>query len=357
MGETEAASETGGTARAIEKLSKQNCKLLAVNSTLQIFRSLPPPSARQPCALVIGNFDGVHRGHQAMLRRLHAYAQQHELVPAVMTFEPHPREFFALAQRRPELAPTRISGLRDKISALAACGVEHVMVERFNATLASLSPEDFVQRLLVEGLNTRWLLVGEDFRFGAKRRGDLTLLREMGRQSGFVVESLADVTDLQGRRISSSEVRTALAVGDLDHARHMLGYRYHITGHVIHGQKLGRELGFPTLNLKVARRCAARSGIYVVRVHGLADHAINAVASLGVRPTVEDGGRVLLEAHLLDASINAYGKLVKIEFLHKLRDEEKFPDLPALTAAIADDVRVARNYFAVHGLQDNAESA
>ncbi|OZI34108.1 riboflavin biosynthesis protein RibF [Bordetella genomosp. 10] len=318
--------------------------------SLHIFRSLPPPAARRPCALTIGNFDGVHRGHQAMLARLRGISLEHGLTPTVMTFEPHPREYFAKLNQRPELAPTRISGLRDKLDALARAGVEQVVVERFNARLADMEPETFVERLLVRGLGARRVLVGPDFRYGRKRRGDVEQLVAAGVRYDFQVEILEDVTDTHGHRISSSEVRTALAVGDLARAGDLLGHAYHLSGHVIHGQKLGRTLGFPTLNLRVAERCAARSGIYVVRVHGLADRALPAVASLGVRPTVQDHGRVLLEAHLLDERVDAYGKLVRVEFLHKLRDEEKFPDLPTLTAAIADDARNARAYFAVHGL-------
>ena len=267
-----------------------------------------------------------------------------------MTFEPHPREYFATLNHRPELAPTRITGLRDKLGALADQGMAQIIIERFDRRLADMSANAFIEELLVGALQTRWLLVGEDFRFGRKRSGDLDLLREAGMVHGFEVLTLADVTDRQGHRVSSSEVRTALAVGDLDRAQHLLGRPFQISGHVIHGQKLGRTLGFPTLNLRVAPRCAARSGIYVVRVHGLGEHPRPAVASLGVRPTVEDHGRVLLESHLLDGPTDAYGKLICVEFLHKLRDEEKFPDLPSLTAAIADDAQNARAYFAVHGL-------
>ncbi|AUL16086.1 bifunctional riboflavin kinase/FAD synthetase [Bordetella bronchiseptica] len=318
--------------------------------SLRIYRYPPPPSQRTPCALTIGNFDGVHLGHQAILARVRQEARARGLVPAVMTFEPHPREYFATLNRRPELAPTRISGLRDKLQALAAAGIEQVALERFDARLAEMSANAFIEDLLVAGLQTRWLLVGEDFRYGHKRSGDIDLLREAGLAHGFEVCTLADITDRQGHRISSSEVRTALAVGDLDRAAQLLGQPFHISGHVIHGRKLGRELGFPTMNLRVAPRCATRSGIYVVRVLGLQDRPLPAVASLGVRPTVEDRGRVLLEAHLLDESLDAYGKLVRVEFLHKLRDEEKFADLPSLTAAIAQDAQNARAYFAVHGL-------
>ncbi|WP_124080960.1 bifunctional riboflavin kinase/FAD synthetase [Pigmentiphaga humi] len=305
---------------------------------------LPPPELRRPCALAIGNFDGVHRGHQAILARVRNVAAERGLVPTVMTFEPHPREFFAELHKRPELAPTRIAGLRDELCALARHGMQHVVVERFNQRLASMPAQEFIDKLLLEGLHVRWLLVGDDFRFGAQRAGDIELLRANAARHGFEVESMDTVSD-NGQRVSSSAIRTALAVGELDRAAELLGHPYSVSGHVIHGQKLGRTLGFPTLNLRVSRRCPALSGIFVVQVRGLADQALPGVASLGVRPTVDDSGRVLLEVHMFDFSDNAYGKLVQVEFLKKLRDEEKFVDLPTLQAAIEDDARQARNFF------------
>ena len=317
---------------------------------LRIYRSSPPEQDRPACALTIGNFDGVHRGHQAILAHLCQEANERGLTPSVMTFAPHPREYFALLARRPELVPTRISSLRDKLSDLACHGVEQAVVERFNQRLAALSAEEFVSKLLVKDLRTRWLMVGEDFRFGHKRSGDVSLLRAAGRRHGFEVVTIPDITDNNGQRISSTEVRNALAFGDLERAAHLLGRPYAISNRVIHGRKLGRTLGFPTLNLRVPPRCAIRSGIYVMRVHGLAKQPLPAVASLGARPTVEDAGRILLEVHILDATVDAYGKLVKAEFLHRLRDEEKFPDLPTLTTAIAQDERHARAYFAAHGI-------
>lgn len=282
-----------------------------------------------------------------MLTRVCSAAAHRGLVPAVMTFEPHPREFFARLQNRPELAPVRISGLRDKILDLAAVGIRQVVVERFNASLASMQAEDFIETLLVQGLDVRWLLVGDDFRFGAKRVGDVHMLRAHG---GFEVESMDSIADRQGRRISSSDVRTALQASDLPRVADLLGHSYHMSGHVGHGLKLGRNLGFPTLNLRVPNRCTGLSGIFTVLVHGLAPGPVQGVASLGVRPTVTDEGRVLLEVHLLDFNADAYGKLVRVEFLKKLRDEEKFVDLDTLTAAIANDVRNARAYFSASHL-------
>ena len=316
----------------------------ATQPTLRIFRGLPPPSLRQPCALTIGNFDGVHRGHQAMLAKVKAAADARGLVPTVMTFEPHPREYFANFHRRPELAPTRIAGLRDQLCALGRAGMQRVVVQRFNAHLASMPAQTFIDHLLLDGLQVKWLLIGDDFRFGAHRSGDLALLRENAARHGFDVESIGSVMEA-GHRISSSAIRTALAVGDLDRATTLLGHPYSVSGHVIHGQKLGRTLGFPTLNLRISHNCPALSGIFVVQVHGLGPSPLPAVASLGVRPTVDDSGRVLLEVHVFDFSGNAYGKLVQVEFLKKLRDEEKYVDLPTLTAAIENDARQARAFF------------
>jgi riboflavin kinase/FMN adenylyltransferase len=311
---------------------------------MKVFRGLPNDIARAPCALTIGNFDGVHRGHQALLARVRAAATELDLEAAVMTFEPHPREFFAARAGDLSRAPNRIANLRDKLGSLANAGIDRVIVEHFNAHFAAMAPEEFTSRVLVEGLHVKWLMVGDDFCYGARRAGTVEMLKEAGRRHGFHVETLPTVMHGQ-QRISSSAVRAALAAGDFEQARQLLGHPYAISGHVIHGEKLGRTLGFPTLNLRVAHR-PALSGIFVVRVHGLAEHALPAVASLGVRPTVDDSGRMLLEVHLFDVDASCYGKLVRVEFLEKLRDEEKYDDLATLTAAIDNDARRARDWFA-----------
>lgn len=317
---------------------------------LRIYRTLPRFDEDRPSAVTIGNFDGVHRGHQAILARVREESAARGLIPTVMTFEPHPRAFFARRGQRPELIPTQISSLRDKVWALARHGIRQIVIVKFDQALADLAAPDFIERFLVRGLDARWLLVGADFRYGHKRSGDIALLRSAGGQACFDVETIADIADGDGHRISSSEVRTALAVGDLERAGSLLGHNYGISGHVVHGMKLGRTLGFPTLNIHVPPQCAARSGVYVVRAHGLAERPLNGVASLGVRPTVSHAGHVLLEVHLLDSALDAYGKLTRIEFLKYLRDEEKFPDLPTMIAAIDNDARCARDYFALHGL-------
>jgi riboflavin kinase/FMN adenylyltransferase len=311
---------------------------------MKVFRGLPNDSARAPCALTIGNFDGVHRGHQALLARVRAAADDLNLEAAVMTFEPHPREFFA--QRAGDLsrAPNRIANLRDKLESLEKAGIDRVIVEHFNAHFAAMTPDQFTERVLVEGLHVKWLMVGEDFCYGARRAGNVAMLIEAGRRHGFRVETMPTV--MQGeQRVSSSAVRAALGAGDFGQAHALLGHAYAISGHVIHGQKLGRTLGFPTLNLRVAHR-PALSGIFVVRVHGLGPRPLPAVASLGVRPTVDDSGRVLLEVHLFDYAQSCYGALVRIEFLEKLRDEEKYDDLATLTEAIERDSNRARGWFA-----------
>jgi riboflavin kinase/FMN adenylyltransferase len=311
---------------------------------MKVFRGLPNAESRAPCALTIGNFDGVHRGHQALLAQVREAATRLNLDAAVMTFEPHPREFFAQLAGTPEKAPQRIANLRDKLQSLSNAGVDRVIVEHFNANFAALSPQDFIEKILIQGLHVRWLLVGEDFCFGSRRAGNIQTLIDAGKQYGFEVHTMPNVNN-DGVRISSSAIRAALAKADFPHARQLLGHSYAISGHVVHGKKLGRTIGFPTLNMRVSHKHPALSGIFIVQVHGLGDRPLPAVASLGVRPTVDDSGRVLLETHIFDYSGDCYGKLLRVEFLKKLRDEEKYVDLPTLTAAIERDAQQARAWF------------
>ncbi|HTN50218.1 MAG TPA: bifunctional riboflavin kinase/FAD synthetase [Burkholderiaceae bacterium] len=302
---------------------------------MQVFRGIPPAGQRAPCALTIGNFDGVHRGHQALLARVVAASRARGITAAVMTFEPHPRELFT-----PERAPMRISSLRDKLGALAEQGLDRVIVQHFNRAFASLTAEAFID-VLTSGCQARWLLVGDDFRFGARRAGDIALLQRHAAHGAFDLEQMPTVVE-SGERISSSAVRAALASGDLRRAEHLLGRPYSISGRVLHGRKLGRAIGFPTLNLRIAHRHPAVQGVFAVRVHGLGPKPQPGVASLGLRPTVEDSGRWMLEVHLFDFAEQVYGRLVSVEFLQKLRDEERYPTLDQLAAAIADDARRAR---------------
>ncbi|GAB3543746.1 bifunctional riboflavin kinase/FAD synthetase [Noviherbaspirillum agri] len=311
---------------------------------MKVFRGLPNAASRAPCALTVGNFDGVHRGHQALLARVREAATRLGVEAAVMTFEPHPREFFAQLSGDPSRAPARIANLRDKLQALSNAGIDRVIVEHFNAHFAAMSPQDFVEKVLVQGLHVKWLMVGEDFCYGAKRAGNVAMLIEAGKKLGFHVEAMPTVTN-DGERVSSSAVRAALARSDFPLVAQLLGHPYAISGHVMHGKKLGRTIGFPTMNLRIAHKHPALSGIFVVQVHGLADRPLPGVASLGVRPTVEDSGRVLLETYIFDYNEQCYGKVVRVEFLKKLRDEEKYIDLPTLTAAIERDAQQARAFF------------
>ena len=312
---------------------------------MDVFRHLPPADQRAECALTIGNYDGVHRGHQAVLARLVERARERGLASCVLTFEPHPREFFA--QRLGGEPPARILTERDKLDALAGCGIDRVCIARFDEAMASLPPQAFIDEVIVGALRARFLLIGDDFRFGAKRAGDVRTLAAAAADGGFELEQLGSVT-ADGERISSSAVRAALAAGDFERTRELLGRPYRISGHVAHGRKLGRNLGFPTLNLPVAFRRPALAGVFVVRAHGLGPHALPGVANLGTRPAVETDGKPLLEVHLLDFDRDIYGELVGVEFCRKLRDETNFDSLEALASQIDADVRQARAWHEQH---------
>jgi riboflavin kinase / FMN adenylyltransferase len=306
---------------------------------MRVFRTIPA-RADIPIALTIGNFDGVHLGHQAMLERLRREAAARALPAAVMTFEPHPREFFA-----PDQAPTRLSSLREKLETLAALGVDRAYVCRFSYDLARTPPEVFVERVLVRGLSVRWLLVGDDFRFGARRAGDLKLLQSLAAEGGYVVDSISSVT-IAGRRVSSTAIRAALAEADLDLAAQLLGRPYSISGRVIGGERIGRTLGFPTANVRMRHNRPPLQGIFAVRVHGIGSVPLPGAASLGVRPTIHAQGAPTLEVHILDFERDIYGRHVRVEFLRKLREELKFSDVETLREQIARDVQETRLYFA-----------
>ncbi len=302
------------------------------------------------CALTIGNFDGVHRGHQAMLALLANEARHRGVPTCVLTFEPHPRDFFAARAGKPELAPARLSTLRDKLAELERCGVDQVVVARFDERMASMPPEAFIDEVLLRGLRARYVLVGDDFSFGARRQGNYAMLDAAGAARGFDVARMMSY-EVHGLRVSSSAVREALAAGDMARAEALLGRPYAVSGRVQHGRKLGRDLGFRTLNLRFAHPRPAAMGIFVVRVRGLAAEPVDGVASLGVRPTVEDAGRVLLEVHCLDwpAALGpegGYGRNLRVDLLHKLHDELKYASLEALREGIARDTTAAREWFA-----------
>lgn len=320
---------------------------------MQVFRGFHHPGIAPACALAVGNFDGVHRGHQAMLALLVNEAKHRGVPSCALTFEPHPRDWFARAAGKPEAAPPRISTLRDKLSELERCGVDQVIVLRFDATFAALTPEEFVQQVIVEGLGARYVLVGDDFRYGARRGGDYETLDAAGKAHGFDVARMMSY-EVHGQRVSSSAVREALAAGDMTRVGELLGRHYSISAHVIHGAKLGRELGFRTLNLRFGSARPATMGIFVARAHGvLPDRPLIGVASLGVRPTVQDKGRVLLETYCLEwpaelGPDGGYGRCIRVELLKKLHDERKYPSLDALREGIEKDVADARAWFAAN---------
>ena len=360
--------------------------------------------ARRGCALTIGNFDGVHRGHQAMLALLNNEARHRGVPSCVMTFEPHPRDYFAGLHHKPELAPARIATLRDKLAELRRCGVDRCVVLPFNERLASQPAEAFINDVLVGALGARYVLVGDDFRFGAKRQGDYAMLDAAGTRQGFDVARMQSY-EVHGLRVSSSAVREALGAGRMNDVAALLGRPYSISGHVVHGRKLGRQLaesapgrgdGFRTLNLRFSHWKPAASGIFAVHVHGLTEPEtppgrpkaasaplggsedtsvpsvgvpLPGVANLGVRPSLDpndvNGGRVLLETHCLDwpdalkANLSdgeAYGKIIRVELLHKLHDELKYDSLDALTTGIAKDCDDARAFFASLHVQTSRQT-
>src|SRR6185295_2822941 len=294
--------------------------------------SLQPTRSR--CALTIGNFDGVHRGHRALIERVTTKARELSVSSCVLTFEPHPREFFA-----GDRAPARLTRLRDKLELLAAAGVQRTHIARFDTRFAALDAERFIEEMLKKGLGALWLLVGRDFRFGARRAGDFSTLQTRGLE----VEAMPDV-QFEGTRVSSSAIRAALAAGDFVLAQQLLGHPYTLSGRVAHGAKLGRELGFPTANI-VLRHPSPLSGIYVVD----AGERGPGVASVGKRPTVNPVEVPLLEVHLFGETRDLYGEHLQVKFHKKLRDERKFDDLGKLRDAIARDAQQAREYFASHG--------
>lgn len=282
----------------------------------------------------IGNFDGVHIGHQAILSALRREALARDLPPTVVTFEPTPREFFA-----PDDAPPRLTGFREKYDMLSNHGIARLLMLRFDQQLAGLSAEEFIRRVLVDGLGIEFLLVGDDFRFGKGREGDFAMLRAAGRKHGFEVES-TPTQMLDNERVSSTRVRQALQAGELQQAARLLDRMYRISGRVIHGDKLGRTLGFPTANIKRRQDKLPLSGIFLVRVYGIESKPRYGVANVGTRPTV-DGRKNLVEVYLFDFDDDLYGQQIEVEFLEKLREERRFDSLEALTAQIEKDVNDA----------------
>jgi len=293
-------------------------------------------------AVTIGNFDGLHLGHRAVLGGLIEAARARALPTVVMSFEPTPREYFMGAA-----APPRLARFREKYQALTAQGIDRLFCARFDALMAALSPEDFIREYLVAGLGTRYLVIGDDFRFGRDRAGDFDTLCRAGQHYGFEVAD-TPTCRVDGLRVSSTAVRQALAEGDLGLATRLLGRHYGMSGRVIEGRRRGRELGFPTANLRPGRRVLPVTGVFAVLVRGVAEHPWPAVANLGVRPTVE-GTEPLLEVHLFDFSGDLYGRRITVDFVARLRDEQRFEDLDALAAQMRRDAGQARRILADAG--------
>lgn len=308
---------------------------------MQVFRHItsqfsPTSLPNAACAIAIGNFDGMHLGHQVLLKKLTETAKALNLTSAVMTFEPHPREFFT-----PESAPARLCSVREKLEYFADAGIDHVYVCGFNQRFAKVTAAEFMQNILRDALNAQAILVGEDFRFGAKRSGSIADFAA----AKFNLISLPQVDlaidNAAPSRVSSTRVRNALAAGKLQEAALLLGRPYSMSGKVVHGAKRGRQLGFPTANVHMRHERPALTGVYAVKLDGR-----NSVANLGVRPTIAGVPKLMLEVHVIDFNADLYGQHVHVEFLYKIRDEMKFDSLEALKAQIAIDKSTARDFFA-----------
>lgn len=290
----------------------------------------------QNTVLTIGNFDGVHRGHESVLQALKKRSQDLGLKSTVMIFEPQPLEFFA-----PDKAPARLTRLSEKLQAIKDCGIDQVLLVRFNSAFSQLTAEDFIRQILVEGLRTKFLFIGDDFHFGKNRQGNIHTLREAGEKHGFDVENLHTIEDENGR-FSSTRIREHLKKGELQQAAHVLGRPYRMCGRVAHGHKRGREIGYPTINLELHRNKSPLLGVYAVLVSGLEKNWLPGVASIGNRPVVEGDDHYLLEVHLFDFDREIYGEHVQVEFVQHIRDEENFESFEALKTRIDEDARIAR---------------
>ena len=290
------------------------------------------------CVATLGSFDGVHLGHQAVLGQLAERAGELHLPVTLITFEPQPREYFM-----PESAPPRLTRFREKLEVLRRCGVERVLCLRFNEHLANLSAEDFIRIILVSGLDVKYLVVGDDFRFGKGRTGDFNMLEQAGRTHGFAVVNM-HTFNIGAARVSSTRIREALRAGDLATAEALLGRSYRMSGRVAHGDKRGRTIGFPTANIFLHRAASPVDGVFAVELFGIEGEPVPGVANVGTRPTV-DGTRTLLEVHLFDFDRDIYGRHVQVSFLKKLREERRFDSFEALQQQILLDAGQARDYF------------
>ncbi|RMF96497.1 MAG: bifunctional riboflavin kinase/FAD synthetase [Gammaproteobacteria bacterium] len=298
------------------------------------------PALPGGCVATIGTFDGVHLGHQRIIARVVEEARRRGLPAVVFSFEPTPAEFFS-----PGRPPPRLTRFREKFVALAELAVDCFFCPPFDAAMESLSPAAFIQRWLLEALQVQHLVVGDDFRFGHRRAGGFAELQQAAAEHGFGIERAESVV-VDGQRVSSTAIREALAAGELERARRLLGRYYRMLGRVVPGRRLGARLGFPTANVRLNRRAVALSGIFAVRVHGLPESPVDGVASLGYRPTVDRDGTLLLEVHLFDFDRDIYGEHIGVDFVARLRDERRFDDLDSLVEQMHEDAAQARALLA-----------
>lgn len=296
------------------------------------------------CAVTVGAFDGIHRGHQGVLAHLKSKAADLGLPSTVIVFEPLPREYF-----RPLEAPPRITNFRERLTFLAETGVDRVLVLKFDESLRAMTAEQFIRHVFVDGLGAQYIALGDDFRFGNSREGDFEYAQAMSEKFGYEVQPTGTI-ELAGERVSSTRIREALAAGHFDEAALLLGRPYTMTGRVEHGKKLGRELGSPTANIRIGRIRSPLAGVYVVLASGAGLEAAPGVANVGTRPTVADSLRANLEVHVLDRTGDFYGQRLTVEFLCKLREEKKYDSLDALRAGIAGDIDQARVWLAEHAI-------
>ncbi len=312
-----------------------------VNRNMQLIRGL---AHLKPfvdgCVLTIGNFDGLHLGHRAVIKKLVARGETLGLPVVIMIFEPQPLEYFLKDNE-----PSRLSALRDKVIRFSGLPVDYLLIARFNRQFANVDAEQFVDEILLEKLNIKHLVIGDDFHFGKARRGNFALLKEKGQKHGFSVEDTGSYV-VEGYRVSSTLIRDALAAGDLAQAERLLGHSYSICGRVAHGDKRGRTLGYPTANIKLFRKNTPVNGVFAVTMTGIDDQAVYGIANVGTRPTVDGSSKVILETHLFNFDREIYGRYVEVHFKQKIRDEMRFASVEALKAQIIDDVKVAKAFFA-----------
>ena len=305
---------------------------------MQIVRGLSNLKIKKKgCVVTIGNFDGVHLGHQAIIDKVVSLAKGYNIPSVVMIFEPQPEEYF-------DKCATRITTLREKIRIFKQHNPDILLLTHFDSNFATLSSEKFVVEILAESLNAKYIVMGDDFRFGKDRLGDFAYLQEMSKKFDFVVEQL-DSLQINGKRVSSTRVRELLQLGNFKAAKGLLGYSYCLSGHIAHGDKRGRTIGFPTANIHLRHEQAPLAGVFVVRTYGLALQPLLGIANIGNRPTI-GGRRKLLEVHLLDFDQDVYGKLIEVEFLQKLRDEKHYASFALLKQQLEKDEIMAREFFA-----------